>query len=115
MIHDNRILGKPQDQQEAIDAIASLSNQIHEVVTGVCISDASKESSFSSRTEVKFTRLTQEEIEFYVNAFHPFDKAGSYAIQEWIGLIGVEWIKGSFYNVVGLPVSEVYQTLINEF
>ena len=115
VIHQSKVLGKPKDSAEAIRTIRSLSDQTHKVVTGVCISDRSKKISFSVSTEVKFKPLRQEEVTHYVDLFRPMDKAGSYAIQEWIGLIGVEWIKGSFYNVVGLPVSEVYEVLHDEF
>jgi len=111
VIHDNQILGKPDNEQDAISTLQKISGKTHKVVTGVCISSPDLEQSFSVTTEVKFRELLAEEIEYYVSAFKPMDKAGSYAIQEWIGLIGVEWIKGSFYNVVGLPVFEVYQTL----
>ena len=92
-----------------------LSGGIHKVITGVCISNSQKSTSFSCGTEVKFKKLSDVEIEFYVTNFMPMDKAGSYAIQEWIGLIGVEWIKGSYYNVVGLPAAEVYKTLLRAF
>jgi len=115
VIHENKVLGKPENGEEALQTIKSLSNQVHDVVTGVCISNRQNSISFSSVTAVKFKELTQHEIEYYVAQFKPFDKAGSYAIQEWIGLIGVEWIRGSFYNVVGLPVSEVYTSLLREF
>jgi len=115
VINDHNVLGKPKDEREAIDTISALSGQSHIVVTGICISNNSKMVLFSCETEVKFKTLTKQEIEFYVTRFRPYDKAGSYAIQEWIGLIGVEWIKGSYYNVVGLPVCEVYQALVKHF
>jgi len=115
VIHKNKILGKPNSSKEAIQTIKSLSGDIHEVITGVCISTRQKLISFSSGTEVKLKKLSSEEIEFYVTNFQPMDKAGSYAIQEWIGLIGVEWIKGAYYNVVGLPIAEVYEILLKEF
>ena len=84
-------------------------------MSGVCISNEEKQISFSNLTEVKFHELTDEEINHYVKTASPMDKAGSYGIQEWIGLIGVEWIKGSYFNVVGLPIDQVYKTLITEF
>ena len=84
-------------------------------MSGVCISNEEKLISFSNLTEVKFHELTDEEINHYVKTASPMDKAGSYGIQEWIGLIGVEWIKGSYFNVVGLPIDQVYKTLITEF
>ena len=102
-------------QQCFFALVKSLSDNVHLVVTGVCISDSQKSVSSSSKTEVKFRELTNREIEFYVTNSQPKDKAGSYAIQEWIGLIGVEWIKGDYNNVVGLPVAEVYKTLLREF
>ncbi len=115
VIHNNEILGKPINSEEAERTIRRLSGQSHLVITGVCISNAHKTITFSSTTEVKFNTLTLDEISFYVNQYQPLDKAGSYAIQEWIGLIGIEWIKGSYYNVVGLPISHVYNVLMNEF
>ncbi len=115
VIFNDQILGKPKDHSEAIQTIGLLSGKVHEVVTGVCISDPFKQIAFSSSTRVKFSNLASAEIERYVKEFQPLDKAGSYAIQEWIGLIGIEWIHGSFYNVVGLPVHEVYRILKAEF
>ncbi len=115
VIFNNTILGKPKDATEAEQVLKILSGKIHQVITGVCISNGDKEISFSNLTEVKFSDLTEDEIAFYVASSSPMDKAGSYGIQDWIGLIGVEWIKGSFYNVVGLPVDQVYKTLQEEF
>ncbi|GAB4236947.1 MAG: Maf-like protein [Ekhidna sp.] len=115
VIFNDHILGKPENEAEAIRTLGMLSGQSHQVVTGVCISSPHSKQMFSVETEVKFRMLQSSEIAHYVHAYKPFDKAGSYAIQEWIGLIGVEWIKGSFYNVVGLPVLEVSQTLQNDF
>lgn len=115
VIFNNIILGKPESSEEAINTLKLLSGKIHQVVTGVCISSKEKAVSFSSSTEVQFKDLSEKEINYYVDRFKPFDKAGSYAIQEWIGLIGIKWIKGSYYNVVGLPVEQVYTTLTNEF
>ena len=115
VVFKDQILGKPKDDMEAKEVLKTLSGQIHHVITGVCISNQEKQLSFSCETEVKFHPLTDEEINHYVSSFPPLDKAGSYGIQDWIGLIGVEWIKGSFYNVVGLPVDQVYKTLKEEF
>ncbi len=115
VIFKDRILGKPKDDDEARQVLQFLSGKTHLVVSGVCISDNSKEISFSNVTEVKFRSLSDEEISHYLVVAPPLDKAGSYGIQDWIGLIGVEWIKGSFYNVVGLPVDEVYQKLKEHF
>lgn len=108
-------LAKPTDRTEAIQMIEGLSNQVHRVVSGVCISSTTQSISFSSITQVKFCKLEPHEIAFYVDRYQPFDKAGAYGIQEWIGLIGIEWIQGSYYNVVGLPVDKVYQSLKNDF
>lgn len=115
VLFNDQILGKPKDADEAKRVLTLLSGKIHQVISGVCISNAEKMVSFSNLTEVKFRNLDIEEIAHYVTAYSPMDKAGSYGIQEWIGLIGVEWIKGSYYNVVGLPVDEVYKTLNDEF
>ena len=109
-IHD-RILGKPADRKEAISMLRELSGNRHLVVTGVSVTTRTEQLSFSSRTDVFFKRLSNEEIEFYVDTYKPFDKAGAYGIQEWIGYIGIERIEGSFYNVMGLPIQKLYETL----
>lgn len=109
-IHD-RILGKPADRKEAISMLQELSGNRHLVVTGVSVTTRTEQLSFYSRTDVFFKRLSNEEIEFYVDTYKPFDKAGAYGIQEWIGYIGIERIEGSFYNVMGLPIQKLYETL----
>ena len=109
-IHD-RILGKPADRKEAISMLRKLSGNRHLVVTGVSVTTRTEQLSFSSRTDVFFKHLSNEEIEFYVDTYKPFDKAGAYGIQEWIGYIGIERIEGSFYNVMGLPIQKLYETL----
>lgn len=109
-IHD-RILGKPADRKEAISMLQELSGNRHLVVTGVSVTTRMEQLSFSSRTDVFFKHLSNEEIEFYVDTYKPFDKAGAYGIQEWIGYIGIERIEGSFYNVMGLPIQKLYETL----
>ena len=109
-IHD-RILGKPADRKEAISMLQELSGNCHLVVTGVSVTTRTEQLSFSSRTDVFFKHLSNEEIEFYVDTYKPFDKAGAYGIQEWIGYIGIERIEGSFYNVMGLPIQKLYETL----
>ena len=109
-IHD-RILGKPADRKEAISMLQELSGNRHLVVTGVSVTTRTEQLSFSSRTDVFFKRLSNEEIEFYVDTYKPFDKAGAYGIQEWIGYIGIERIEGSFYNVMGLTIQKLYETL----
>ena len=109
-IHD-RILGKPADRKEAISMLQELSGNRHLVVTGVSVTTRTEQLSFSSLTDVFFKRLSNEESEFYVDTYKPFDKAGAYGIQEWIGYIGIERIEGSFYNVMGLPIQKLYETL----
>lgn len=109
-IHD-RILGKPADRKEAISMLQELSGNRHLVVTGVSVTTRTEQLSFSSRTDVFFKHLSNEEIIFYVDTYKPFDKAGAYGIQEWIGYIGIERIEGSFYNVMGLPIQKLYETL----
>lgn len=108
VIRDHDILNKPENEQEAYEMIKSLSGRSHDVVTGVCISNTNQISSFSVKTTVHFTELSNEEILHYIKFAKPFDKAGAYGIQEWIGLIGVTQIEGSYTNVVGLPTREVY-------
>lgn len=115
VIFADRILGKPKDEKEARQVLKILSGKIHQVISGVCISNEEKQISFSSLTEVQFHELTEEEIDYYIETAPPLDKAGSYGIQDWIGLIGVDWIQGSYYNVVGLPVDQVYKVLKDEF
>ena len=110
----NRILGKPADRAEAIEMITMLSGRDHEVVTGVTLRSAERVKSFSVVSKVRFRALAQEEIEYYVDTYRPYDKAGSYGIQEWIGYVGIEGIEGSFYNVMGLPVQRLYSEL-NDF
>ena len=110
----NRILGKPADRAEAIEMISMLSGRDHEVVTGVTLRLAECVKSFSVVSKVRFRALLQEEIEYYVDTYRPFDKAGSYGNQEWIGYVGIEGIEGSFYNVMGLPVQRLYSEL-NDF
>lgn len=105
------IMGKPKDREDAIAMLRKLSGRVHEVITGVCITTKEKTISFSASSAVSFARLDEEEIVYYVDKYRPFDKAGSYGIQEWIGYVAVEAINGSFYNVMGLPVRLLYQEL----
>jgi septum formation protein len=112
---DNEILGKPKDEADAISILRKLSGRIHKVITGVCIQKGSKEISFSVTTEVHFRELTDEQIAHYVTRYKPYDKAGAYAIQEWIGMTGIEKIVGDYYNVMGLPIGDVLKVLKNEF
>lgn len=104
-----KIIGKPTDRNHAIDILTSLSGKTHQVITGVVILHEAGETSFSDVTEVRFHELTLEQIEYYIDKFEPYDKAGSYAIQEWIGVIGIKSVSGDFYNVMGLPISRVIQ------
>lgn len=106
-----RVLGKPVGRGEAIDMLASLSGNKHTVVTGVTLRDNIRTRTFAVATDVWFRELKLEEIEFYVDNYQPFDKAGAYGIQEWIGYVAIEKIDGSFYNVMGLPVQALYKEL----
>lgn len=112
VVHNNKIIGKPKDREEAISIIKSLSGNQHIVITGVSITSNEKQISFSSESKVFFKDLMQEDIEYYVEKYRPYDKAGAYGIQEWIGYIGIEKIEGSFYNVMGFPTQLVYEHLI---
>ena len=111
VILNDKVIGKPTDRNDAIKILSELSGQKHLVITGVVIVNNKKEISFADITEVWFHELTTSEIEFYVDKYKPFDKAGAYAIQEWIGVTGIHSIDGDFYNVMGLPVSRVLQAL----
>jgi len=105
------IIGKPKDRADAINILTRLAGQRHEVITGVVMLQGTREHSFADVTAVWFHDLTRAEIEGYVDRYHPFDKAGAYAIQEWIGVVGIRRIEGDFYNVMGLPVSRVVRAL----
>lgn len=107
----DHIIGKPVHREEAISMLLALSGQKHNVITGVTLMKGENEISFSDTTEVEFHNLTIKQIEYYVDHYKPFDKAGAYAIQEWIGVIGIKSIHGDFYNVMGLPVSRVVREL----
>ncbi len=108
VVAGDAVLGKPADREEAVAMLHRLSGCCHEVITGVALRDAERMRSFSARSKVCFRRLSDEEIDYYVDNFRPMDKAGAYGIQEWIGYVGIEGIEGSFYNVMGLPVQRVY-------
>lgn len=105
------ILGKPKDAADASRMLEMLSGKTHHVVTGVCITSLEKQRQFSVVTEVTFKKLSKEEIDYYVGHYKPFDKAGAYGIQEWIGYIGCTSLKGSYFNVMGLPVQRIYEVL----
>ena len=111
VVLDQKIIGKPTNKQEAIDSLLALSGQTHKVITGVVLLHQGQEISFSETTLVEFHALTLEQIEFYVDKYQPYDKAGGYAIQEWIGVVGIKKITGDFYNVMGLPVSKLVQKI----
>jgi septum formation protein len=111
VVLNNEIIGKPKDRQDAVKILSKLSGSHHQVITGVTIWNKATEVSFSDLTDVEFHYLTQSQIEFYVDKYKPYDKAGAYAIQEWIGVVGIKTIRGDFYNVMGLPVSRVVQAL----
>lgn len=110
---ENQVLGKPGNRQQAIDMLLLLSGKSHKVITGVAIRNKRNQVTFSVHTNVWFKSLSVQEIEYYVDHFQPYDKAGAYGIQEWIGMIGVEKVEGSYYNVVGLPVQKLYSELMN--
>ncbi len=109
----NEILGKPADREEAVSSLQKLSGKMHRVITGLCLSSKNKTVNFGVSTDVYFKVLRTEEITYYVDHYKPYDKAGAYGIQEWIGITGIEKINGSFYNVMGLPVQRLYEELIS--
>lgn len=109
---NDKVLNKPENEEEAYQMLRLLSGNMHEVFTGVTISSKFKHQSFFSKTNVYFKHLSDEEIWYYIKNFQPFDKAGAYGAQEWIGYIAIEKIEGSYFNVMGLPVKEVYEELI---
>lgn len=109
---DGKVLGKPKDREDALCMLRAMSGRTHEVFTGVCITTTEWQRSFATQTEVRFSKLSEEEITYYIDKFQPMDKAGAYGVQEWIGFIGVENISGSYYNIMGLPVQRLYKELI---
>ena len=111
---DNKALGKPKDYNDAFAILKSLSNETHEVITSVCFKTNEQTDTIFDITKVTFTSLSEEDIRYYLDNFKPFDKAGAYGIQEWIGLIGISRIDGSYTNVVGLPTEKVFQYLCKE-
>ncbi len=108
---EGEVLGKPRDKEDAARMFRLMSGRKHQVITGVCVLTKEKTVQFASTTDVTFAQLTEEEINHYIEYYHPFDKAGAYGIQEWIGYIGITGINGSYYNVVGLPVQKLYTVL----
>lgn len=115
VVLDQEIIGKPANREEAIDIIQKLSGKTHQVITAVNLRDAEKDICFYDTTEVVFNKLTPTQITHYVDQYKPYDKAGAYAIQEWIGVVGIHAIYGDFYNVMGLPVSKVLKVLKEDF
>lgn len=111
VILKNKIINKPDVRADAIAMLSALSGNTHLVMTGVCILSKEKEESFDDTTEVTFQKLTQSEIEYYVDTYKPYDKAGAYGAQDWIGMVAIEKIVGSYFNVMGLPIHKVYQHL----
>lgn len=106
---DDAVLGKPADRDDALRMLRKLSGQVHDVYTGVCLTTPRWQRAFTARTEVRFSSLDEEEITWYVDHFRPFDKAGAYGVQEWIGYVAVEHISGSYFNIMGLPVQRLYR------
>lgn len=113
VILEKQIFGKPIDREQAVRMLYALSGQTHRVVTGVCLRSKEKEKVFSVESEVTFRVLSLEEIEYYVDEYKPFDKAGSYGLQEWIGYVALERLEGSFFNVMGLPTQRLYRALMD--
>ena len=107
----NEVMGKPKDETDACRMLRELSGRTHQVITGVTLTTVDRQTSFSVETDVTFKQLSDEEIAYYVEKYHPMDKAGAYGIQEWIGHIGVTGMKGSYFNVMGLPVQRIYEAL----
>lgn len=113
VILENKILNKPADKTEAKAMLMALNNKTHQVITGVCILSANKEIVFNDMSEVTFNQLTENEIEYYIDNFKPYDKAGAYGAQDWIGMVAIQKISGSYFNVMGLPIHKLYQELKN--
>ena len=109
---EDMVLGKPANKQEAKQMLRQLSGKTHRVITGVCFTSTKKQTSFSATSDVEFGKLTDQEIEYYVERYSPMDKAGAYGVQEWIGYVAVKHINGSYYNIMGLPIQRVYRELI---
>ena len=109
--HEGKVFNKPKDKEDAAAMLRSLSGKTHQVITGVCISTLNKRRVFHVLSEVRFARLNPQEIDYYLDNYKPYDKAGAYGVQEWIGYIGVEFIEGSYFNVMGLPIQRLYNEL----
>ena len=113
VVLNEQIIGKPKSKAEAKKILKSLSGKKHKVITGVCLTSTTKQTTFSATSEVYFRELAPQDIDYYVEEYSPLDKAGAYGIQEWIGYIGIEKIEGSFYNVMGLPTQLIYEKLLD--
>lgn len=111
VVHEDTVLGKPRSSEDAVAMLQMLSDCTHQVYTGVCLRGSESMVCFTECTDVSFHHLTLQEITYYVNTYRPYDKAGSYGIQEWIGMVGIDRIEGCFYNVMGLPVARLYKEL----
>jgi septum formation protein len=114
VVIDNTILGKPIDEANALAILQKINGKTHKVITGVCIIKNGQTTTFSDTTDVTFNTLTIEQLKYYITNYKPYDKAGAYAIQEWIGIVGIKNINGCFYNVMGLPVSKVLEIIADE-
>ena len=110
---DNDVLGKPKDEADAFNILRQISGRKHQVITGVCLKSALKQKSFYAESNVYFRDLSDEEIKYYITNYKPYDKAGAYGVQEWIGYVGIEHIEGSYFNVMGLPTQMLYKELIS--
>lgn len=111
VFQNNRIIGKPKDREQAKEYLQLLSGAVHTVITGVTLMTKQKTKIFDAKTQVWFDTLTEEEIDFYIDTFQPYDKAGAYGVQEWIGMIGCERIEGSYFNIMGMPIQLIYKKL----
>lgn len=111
VVLDREVMGKPHNASDAKRMLRALSGYTHQVVTGVCLTTRQRQRAFTTVTDVTFKELSDDEIDYYVTHYHPFDKAGAYGVQEWIGYIGVTKLQGSYFNVMGLPVQRIYQEL----
>ncbi|OIP83350.1 MAG: septum formation protein Maf [Porphyromonadaceae bacterium CG2_30_38_12] len=109
--HEGKVLGKPIDKKDATKMLRTLSGKMHQVITGVCLCSLTKRKVFHVISDVQFAHLTDNEIEYYLDKYKPYDKAGAYGVQEWIGFIGVEYIQGSYFNVMGLPIQRLYNEM----
>lgn len=109
--HQGKVLGKPIDREDAFRMLQTLSGKTHQVITGVCIYTLQRKKIFHTISEVRFANITETEINYYLDNYKPYDKAGAYGVQEWIGFVGVEHINGSYFNVMGLPVQRLYNEL----